>query len=311
MMTKPGAGSAQDCLERQGHRPYGHARRLERQGWVLPVVGDIAQSDRRVSRGTKWQLGIAKARLGMMLGKVFVRIGHSRADRKVCARYLTRDKRKVLARHGMEQRQEGGLGQRRTHVAKRSLGHIVIEHERGNIRERLDGGRRAIRCGHAVDDLGDTLLEVLHELNVKAAQRAFEHAGIWDDVGRLTTGKLTHGQCDLLGRRHFASDKLLKRQVHMDAGRDGVDADLGARAMAALALQRDAETVHARKRRTPIEHQAERRLAVNMHGKSRLRAWVLQQTVDDGGTGTLKGFLARLEQQLNRGVGVEKLGLAR
>ena len=47
-----------------------------------------------------------------------------------------------------------------------------------------------------------------------------------------------------------------------------------------------------------------------MHGKGGLGAWVPQQTVDDGSTGTLKGFLARLEQQLNRGVGVEKLGLA-
>ena len=81
--------------------------------------------------------------------------------------------------------------------------------------------------------------------------------------------------------------------------------------MAALALQRDAETIHARKRRAPIEHQAERRLAVNVHGKGRLRARVLQQTVGDGGAGTLKGFLARLEQQLNRSVGVNKLCLAR
>ena len=150
-----------------------------------------------------------------------------------------------------------------------------------------------------------------HELNIKAAQRSLEHAGVGNDVGRLATGKLTHGQCDLLDRRHFASNELLKRQVHMDAGRDGVDADLGARAMSALALQRDAETIHARKRRAPIEHQAERRLAVNVHGKGRLRARVLQQTVGDGGAGTLKGFLARLEQQLNRSVGINKLCLAR
>ena len=80
--------------------------------------------------------------------------------------------------------------------------------------------------------------------------------------------------------------------------------------MAALALQRDAETVHARERRAAVEHQAKRRLAIDMHGKGGLGAWALQQTVDDGSTGTLKGFLARLEQQLNRGVGVEKLGLA-
>ena len=210
----------------------------------------------------------------------------------------------------MEQRQEGGLWQRRTHVAKRSLGHIVIEYERRNIRERLDSHRRTIGRGNAFDDLRDAGLEMLHELDVEAAQRAFEHAGIWYNVGRLATGKLANGQCDLLGRRHFASDELLKRQVHMDAGRDGVDTDLGARAVAALALKRDAETVHARERRAAVEHQAKRRLAIDMHGKGGLGARVLQQTVGDGGAGALKGFLARLEQQLNRGVGVDKLGLA-
>ena len=80
--------------------------------------------------------------------------------------------------------------------------------------------------------------------------------------------------------------------------------------MAALALQRDAKTVHARERRAPIEHQAKRRLAVNMHGKSRLRTRVPQQTVGDGGAGTLKGLLAWLEQQFDSSVGVDKLGLA-
>ena len=210
----------------------------------------------------------------------------------------------------MEQRQEGGLGQRRAHIAKRSLGHVVIEYERGNIRECLDSRRRTIGRGNTFDDLCDAGPEVLHELDVKAAQRSFEHAGVGNDVCRLSAGKLTHGECDLLGGRHFASDELLKRQVHMDAGRDGVDADLGTRAMAALALQRDAETVHARKRRAPIEHQAERRLAVNVHGKGRLRARVLEQAVGDGGAGTLKGFLARLEQQLDGSIGVDKLGLA-
>ena len=96
----------------------------------------------------------------------------------------------------------------------------------------------------------------------------------------------------------------------MDAGRDGVDADLGARAMAALALERDAETVHARKRRAPIEHQAERRLAVDVHGKGSLGARVLQQAIGDGSARPFKGLLARLEQQLHRGVGLHKLGLA-
>lgn len=47
-----------------------------------------------------------------------------------------------------------------------------------------------------------------------------------------------------------------------------------------------------------------------MHGKGGLGTRVLQQTVGDGGAGTLKGFLARLEQQLNRGVGVDKRRLA-
>ncbi len=44
--------------------------------------------------------------------------------------------------------------------------------------------------------------------------------------------------------------------------------------------------------------------------KGLLRTRVLQQTVGNGGAGALKGFLARLEQQFNRGVGVDKLGLA-
>lgn len=96
----------------------------------------------------------------------------------------------------------------------------------------------------------------------------------------------------------------------MDAGRDGVDADLGAGTVATLALQCNAETVHARERRAAVEHQAKRRLAIDMHGKGDLGTRVLQQTVGDGGAGTLKGFLARLEQQLNCGVGVHKRGLA-
>ena len=80
--------------------------------------------------------------------------------------------------------------------------------------------------------------------------------------------------------------------------------------MAALALQRDAETVHARKRRAPIEHQAERRLAVDVHGKGSLGARVLQQAIGDGSAGSLKGLLTRLEQQFDGGIGVDKLGLA-
>lgn len=81
--------------------------------------------------------------------------------------------------------------------------------------------------------------------------------------------------------------------------------------MAALALKRDAKTVHARKRRAAVEHQTKRRLAVDMHGKGRLRARVLEQTVGDGSACSLKGLLARLEQQLNRSVGINKLCLAR
>ena len=152
---------------------------------------------------------------------------------------------------------------------------------------------------------------MLHELDIEATQRSLEHTSIRDDICGLTAGELANGKRDLLGRRHFASDKLLKCQMHVHTRRNGVDADLGARAMTALALQRDAETVHARERRTAVKHQAKRRLAIDMHGKGDLRARVLQQTVGDGGAGTLKGFLARLEQQLNRGVGINKLSLAR
>ena len=210
----------------------------------------------------------------------------------------------------MEQRQEGGLGQHCAHVAKRRLRHAVVKYERGNIRERLDSRRRTIGRGNAFDDLGDAGLEVLHELDVEATQRSLEHTSVGDDICGLTAGELANGKRDLLSRRHLAGDELLKRQMHMDAGRDGVDADLGARAMAALALKRDAKTVHARERRAAVEHQAKRRLAIDMHGKGGLGTRVLQQTVGDGGAGTLKGFLARLEQQLDRGVGVDKRGLA-
>ncbi len=211
----------------------------------------------------------------------------------------------------MEQRQEGGLGQHRTHIAKRGLGHIVVEHERRNVRERLDGRRCAIRCSHAIDDLGDTLFEVSHELNIKAAQRSLEHTGVGNDVCGLTASELAHGKCDLFSSRHLASDELLKRQVHMHARRDGIDADLGARAMAALALERDAKTVHTRERWASVEHQAKRRLAVDVHGERGLGARILEQAVGNGGTGTLKGLLTRLEQQLDRGVCLHKLCLTR
>ena len=80
---------------------------------MLPVVGDIAQSDGGIGRGTERQFGIVKARLGMMLSKMLVRISHGSAHGKVRTRDLARDQRKVLARHGVEQRQEGGLGQHR------------------------------------------------------------------------------------------------------------------------------------------------------------------------------------------------------
>ena len=210
----------------------------------------------------------------------------------------------------MEQRQEGSLGQHRTHIAKRSLGHIVVEHQRRNVRERLDGRRGAIRCGHAVDDLGDTLLEMRHELDIEAAQRSLEHAGVGNDVCGLTASELAHGKCDLFSSRHLASDELLKRQVHMHARRDGINADLGARAMTALALERNAKTKHARERWASVEHQAKRRLAVDVHGEGSLGTRVLEQTIGDGGTGALKGLFTRLEQQLNRGVGLYELGLA-
>ena len=61
---------------------------------MLPVVGDIAQSNGGISRGTERQLGIVKARLGMVLGKMLIRIGYSGAHGKVRARDLARDKRK-------------------------------------------------------------------------------------------------------------------------------------------------------------------------------------------------------------------------
>ena len=51
-------------------------------------------------------------------------------------------------------------------------------------------------------------------------------------------------------------------------------------------------------------------MAVNVHGESRLGTRVLQKAIGNGSAGALKGFLARLEQQLNRGVGINKLCLA-
>ena len=47
-----------------------------------------------------------------------------------------------------------------------------------------------------------------------------------------------------------------------------------------------------------------------MHGKGRLRARVLEQAVGDGSACSLKGLLARLEQQLDGSVGLHKLGLS-
>ena len=66
------------------------------------MIGDVAQSDGGISRGAEGKLGIVKARLGMVLGKMLIRIGYSGAHGKVRARDLARDKRKVLARHGVE-----------------------------------------------------------------------------------------------------------------------------------------------------------------------------------------------------------------
>lgn len=57
---------------------------------MLPVVGDVAQSDRRVSRGAKGKLGIAKTCLGMMLSKMLVRISHGSTHGKVRTRNLAR-----------------------------------------------------------------------------------------------------------------------------------------------------------------------------------------------------------------------------
>ena len=51
-------------------------------------------------------------------------------------------------------------------------------------------------------------------------------------------------------------------------------------------------------------------MAVNVHGKSRLRTRVLQQAIGDGSACPFKGLLARLEQQFDGGVGLHKLGLA-
>ena len=68
----------------------------------------------------------------------------------------------------------------------------------------------------------------------------------------------------------------------MHARRDGVDANLGARPVTTLALERDAKTVYTRKCRAAIEHQAERRLTVDVHGKGSLGARVLEQAVGDG-----------------------------
>lgn len=171
---------------------------------------------------------------------MLVRVGYGRAHRKVRTWDLARDKREVLTRHGMEQRQEGGLGQHCAHVTKRRLSHIAVEYERGTSESvSIVAGVRYV----AATPLTTSAMRVLRcsMSSTSKAQRAFQHAGIWDDVGSLTAGELTHGKCDLLGRRHLAGDKLLERQVHMHARRDGVDANLGARAVTTLALERDAK----------------------------------------------------------------------
>ena len=47
-----------------------------------------------------------------------------------------------------------------------------------------------------------------------------------------------------------------------------------------------------------------------MHGEGSLGTRVLEQAIGNGGAGALKGLLTRLEQQLDRGVGLYKLCLA-
>ena len=66
------------------------------------MVRNVSESDGGISRGAEGKLGIVKARLGMMLGKMLVRIGHGRAHRKLRTWDLARDKCEILTRHGVE-----------------------------------------------------------------------------------------------------------------------------------------------------------------------------------------------------------------
>ena len=77
---------------------------------MLPVVGDIAQSDGGISRSTERQLGIVKTCLGMVLGKVFVRVGYGRAHGKVRTRNLARDKREVPLAMAWKSGKKAALG---------------------------------------------------------------------------------------------------------------------------------------------------------------------------------------------------------
>ncbi len=110
-----------------------------------------------------------------MLSKMLVRISHGSAHGKVRNLGISLE---ISAKSSLAMAWNNG---RKTAWAmshphsQRCLGHVVIEHERGTS-ESVDGCRVRDMLGHAVDDLGDTVLKVLHELNVKAAQRSFEHA---------------------------------------------------------------------------------------------------------------------------------------
>ena len=99
--------------------------------------------------------------------------------------------------------------------------------------------------------------------------------------------------------------------MHVHARGDGIDADLGAGTVTALALERDAEPIDARERRVAVEHKPDRRLAVHVHGKPGRRRRALEQPVGNGGTGTLKGLLAGLEQQLDGTAELRHLFFAR
>ena len=81
----------------------------------------------------------------------------------------------------------------------------------------------------------------------------------------------------------------------MDAGIDGVDAELRRGAVGAFSRQGDAEAVHRGHGIGAVHDGACRKRGGHMHGKGRIHMGIFQDAAADGCAGAGKDFLAGLE----------------